>query len=195
MRWDNAFACQAKIHSFCGRFHKVLSKWNPRYIHFTLLSSVLGHYICLQDQTVHGCDHGRPDHSPPWDGPRAVFSAVQRPTLVLPWRSQPWLPRGHWWCTGPICVHTQTSGKHRPPGESGKQPWYVTSSACGTALILKMSLFLSLTPESDINFLLSMALDKIAFLPFGYLMDQWRWKVFDGRISSSEYNKEWWNLR
>ncbi|XP_008300961.1 angiotensin-converting enzyme [Stegastes partitus] len=50
-------------------------------------------------------------------------------------------------------------------------------------------------PESDINFLMSMALDKIAFLPFGYLMDQWRWKVFDGRIPSTEYNKEWWNLR
>ncbi|XP_032430113.1 angiotensin-converting enzyme [Xiphophorus hellerii] len=49
--------------------------------------------------------------------------------------------------------------------------------------------------ESDINFLMSMALDKIAFLPFGYLMDQWRWKVFDGRIPSSDYNKEWWNLR
>ncbi|KAJ3608492.1 hypothetical protein NHX12_025539 [Muraenolepis orangiensis] len=50
-------------------------------------------------------------------------------------------------------------------------------------------------PESDINFLMSIALDKIAFLPFGYLMDQWRWKVFDGRIPASEYNKEWWNLR
>ncbi|XP_051968866.1 angiotensin-converting enzyme-like isoform X2 [Xyrauchen texanus] len=49
--------------------------------------------------------------------------------------------------------------------------------------------------ESTINFLMNIALDKIAFLPFGYLMDQWRWKVFDGRISSSEYNKEWWNLR
>ncbi|KAI7797162.1 putative angiotensin-converting enzyme [Triplophysa rosa] len=49
--------------------------------------------------------------------------------------------------------------------------------------------------ESTINFLMSIALDKIAFLPFGYLMDQWRWKVFDGRISSTEYNKEWWNLR
>lgn len=49
--------------------------------------------------------------------------------------------------------------------------------------------------ESTINFLMSIALDKIAFLPFGFLMDQWRWKVFDGRISSSEYNKEWWNLR
>ncbi|XP_051925575.1 angiotensin-converting enzyme [Hippocampus zosterae] len=49
--------------------------------------------------------------------------------------------------------------------------------------------------ESDINFLMNMALDKIAFLPFGYLMDQWRWKVFDGRIPPSDYNKEWWNLR
>nr|XP_033774941.1 angiotensin-converting enzyme [Geotrypetes seraphini] len=49
--------------------------------------------------------------------------------------------------------------------------------------------------ESDINYLMSMALDKIAFLPFGYLMDQWRWKVFDGRIPDSEYNQQWWNLR
>ncbi|MBN3296564.1 angiotensin-converting enzyme [Amia ocellicauda] len=49
--------------------------------------------------------------------------------------------------------------------------------------------------DSDINYLMSIALDKIAFLPFGYLMDQWRWKVFDGRITEQEYNKEWWNLR
>uniref|UniRef100_A0A673G0M1 Angiotensin-converting enzyme n=1 Tax=Sinocyclocheilus rhinocerous TaxID=307959 RepID=A0A673G0M1_9TELE len=49
--------------------------------------------------------------------------------------------------------------------------------------------------EDNKDVLMSIALDKIAFLPFGYLMDQWRWKVFDGRISSSEYNKEWWNLR
>ncbi|XP_053309980.1 angiotensin-converting enzyme [Spea bombifrons] len=49
--------------------------------------------------------------------------------------------------------------------------------------------------ESDINYLMSVALDKIAFLPFGYLMDQWRWKVFDGRTPNSEYNQQWWNLR
>uniref|UniRef100_A0A8B9ZHT4 Angiotensin-converting enzyme n=1 Tax=Anas platyrhynchos TaxID=8839 RepID=A0A8B9ZHT4_ANAPL len=49
--------------------------------------------------------------------------------------------------------------------------------------------------ESDINYLMSVALDKIAFLPFGYLMDQWRWKVFDGRIKEDEYNQQWWNLR
>ncbi|XP_059494632.1 angiotensin-converting enzyme [Stegostoma tigrinum] len=48
---------------------------------------------------------------------------------------------------------------------------------------------------SDINYLMSIALDKIAFLPFGYLMDQWRWKVFDGRIPKDIYNQEWWNLR
>ncbi|XP_019379146.1 PREDICTED: angiotensin-converting enzyme isoform X3 [Gavialis gangeticus] len=49
--------------------------------------------------------------------------------------------------------------------------------------------------ESDINYLMSIALDKIAFVPFGYLMDQWRWKVFDGRIKEDEYNQQWWNLR
>ncbi|XP_072417140.1 angiotensin-converting enzyme isoform X2 [Chiloscyllium punctatum] len=49
--------------------------------------------------------------------------------------------------------------------------------------------------ESDINYLMSIALDKIAFLPFSYLMDQWRWKVFDGRIPEDVYNQEWWNLR
>uniref|UniRef100_A0A8C5N3T6 Angiotensin-converting enzyme n=1 Tax=Leptobrachium leishanense TaxID=445787 RepID=A0A8C5N3T6_9ANUR len=49
--------------------------------------------------------------------------------------------------------------------------------------------------ESDINYLMSIALDKIAFLPFGYLMDQWRWKVFDGRTPDTEYNQQWWNLR
>lgn len=42
---------------------------------------------------------------------------------------------------------------------------------------------------------MSIALDKIAFLPFGYLMDQWRWKVFDGRIKEDEFNQQWWNLR
>ncbi|XP_066299955.1 angiotensin-converting enzyme-like [Branchiostoma lanceolatum] len=49
--------------------------------------------------------------------------------------------------------------------------------------------------ESDINFLMSMALDKISFLPFGYLMDQWRWGVFNGSITPETYNQEWWKLR
>jgi len=49
--------------------------------------------------------------------------------------------------------------------------------------------------EADIPLLLRQALDKVAFLPFGLLIDQWRWKVFSGQIKPSEYNKAWWDLR
>jgi peptidyl-dipeptidase A len=50
-------------------------------------------------------------------------------------------------------------------------------------------------PSADIGFLLNRALDKVAFLPFGYLVDQWRWKVFSGEIGPNDYNKAWWDLR
>ncbi|HET9767559.1 MAG TPA: M2 family metallopeptidase [Thermoanaerobaculia bacterium] len=43
--------------------------------------------------------------------------------------------------------------------------------------------------------LLRMALDKIAFLPFGLVVDQWRWKVFSGEITPDHYNAAWWELR
>ena len=49
--------------------------------------------------------------------------------------------------------------------------------------------------ESTINYQLSIALDKLAFLPFGYLMDLWRWDVFSGKAHSSEINRRWWELR
>src|SRR5262245_30224272 len=47
----------------------------------------------------------------------------------------------------------------------------------------------------DIGLLLSRALEKVSFLPFGLLIDQWRWKVFSGEISPADYNKAWWDLR
>jgi peptidyl-dipeptidase A len=50
-------------------------------------------------------------------------------------------------------------------------------------------------PSADIGFLLNRALDKVAFLPFGYLVDQWRWKVFSGEVKPDSYNKAWWDLR
>ena len=49
--------------------------------------------------------------------------------------------------------------------------------------------------NADLGFLLNRALDKVAFLPFGYLVDQWRWKVFSGEIGPNDYNKAWWELR
>ena len=50
-------------------------------------------------------------------------------------------------------------------------------------------------PEKDLGLLMRLALDKIAFLPFGLLVDQWRWKVFSGEISPDEYTSGWWRLR
>ncbi|XP_076067701.1 angiotensin-converting enzyme-like [Oratosquilla oratoria] len=50
-------------------------------------------------------------------------------------------------------------------------------------------------PQADINFLMSMALDKIVFLPFGYLMDLWRWDVFSGKTKEKDWNCAWWKLR
>jgi peptidyl-dipeptidase A len=50
-------------------------------------------------------------------------------------------------------------------------------------------------PEGDIGLLLGRALDKVAFIPFGYLVDQWRWKVFAGEVGPQDYDKLWWELR
>jgi len=50
-------------------------------------------------------------------------------------------------------------------------------------------------PEADIPILLRQALDKVAFLPFGLLIDKWRWQVFSGEVGPNDYNKAWWNLR
>ncbi len=49
--------------------------------------------------------------------------------------------------------------------------------------------------SADIGLLLHLALDKVAFLPFGYLVDQWRWKVFSGEVTPENYNRAWWELR
>jgi peptidyl-dipeptidase A len=42
---------------------------------------------------------------------------------------------------------------------------------------------------------MKMALDKVAFLPFGLLIDKWRWDVFAGKTPKDKYNQAWWELR
>ena len=49
--------------------------------------------------------------------------------------------------------------------------------------------------SADVALLLRTALDKVAFLPFGLVIDQWRWKVFSGEVSPERYNAAWWDLR
>ena len=46
-----------------------------------------------------------------------------------------------------------------------------------------------------VNVQLKDALEKIAFLPFGKLIDQWRWDVFSGKVQPKDYNAAWWELR
>jgi len=49
--------------------------------------------------------------------------------------------------------------------------------------------------DKDIGLLLRQAMDKVAFLPFGLLVDKWRWGVFDGSIQPADYNSAWTDLR
>jgi peptidyl-dipeptidase A len=50
-------------------------------------------------------------------------------------------------------------------------------------------------PKATVNAQMKWALNKIVFLPWGKLVDQWRWKVFSGEIKPAQYNAAWWNLR
>jgi len=87
---------------------------------------------------------------------------------------------------------------------------YANSANDGFHEALGDTIALSVTPEylnqigmldkvpdasGDIGLLMKMALDKVAFLPFGLLVDQWRWKVFSGEAKPEDYNKVWWELR
>ncbi|WOK37020.1 M2 family metallopeptidase [Sphingomonas sp. C3-2] len=49
--------------------------------------------------------------------------------------------------------------------------------------------------DKDLGLLLRQAMDKVAFLPFGLLVDKWRWGVFSGQIPANHYNKAWTDLR
>jgi peptidyl-dipeptidase A len=62
---------------------------------------------------------------------------------------------------------------------------------------LKQAGLLGALPSAaaDTAALLRQALDKVAFLPFGLLIDQWRWQVFSGAVTPANYNRAWWDLR
>lgn len=49
--------------------------------------------------------------------------------------------------------------------------------------------------EAQINALMQMALERVAFLPFGLLIDKWRWDVYDGNVTKENWNERWWHYR
>jgi peptidyl-dipeptidase A len=89
----------------------------------------------------------------------------------------------------PLFQSSANDGFHEAVGD--------TIALSVTPEYLKQIGLIDVVPASsqDVDYLLQQALEKVAFLPFGLLVDKWRWGVFSGQIKSEEYNKAWWELR
>ncbi|MGE0103841.1 MAG: M2 family metallopeptidase [Blastocatellales bacterium] len=107
-------------------------------------------------------------------------------------------------------IHHELGHNYYQMAYAPQPPLFQGSANDGFHEAIGDTIALSVTPEylkqigmidkvpdesADIDLLLRMALEKVSFLPFGYLVDQWRWKVFSGEVSPGDYNKSWWELR
>jgi len=107
-------------------------------------------------------------------------------------------------------VHHELGHNYYQMAYAGQPPMFQGGANDGFHEAIGDAVALSVTPEyfkrlgfittvpdasADTGLLLRSALDKVAFLPFGYLVDQWRWKVFSGEVGPNDYNRAWWELR
>ena len=109
-----------------------------------------------------------------------------------------------------VVIHHELGHNYYQRAYRGQDPLFRDSANDGFHEGLGDTVALSITPEylvrvglldsapdadADIGLLLLRALDKVAFLPFGLLVDQWRWQVFSGEVAPDAYNAAWWELR
>jgi peptidyl-dipeptidase A len=109
-----------------------------------------------------------------------------------------------------LTIHHELGHNFYQRAYSPQPPLFRDSANDGFHEAVGDTIALSITPEylvklgllgkapdttKDIGLLLHRALEKIAFLPFGLVIDQWRWKVFSGEIPPEKYNQTWWQLR
>ena len=109
-----------------------------------------------------------------------------------------------------VTIHHELGHNYYQRAYQQQSPLHRTSANDGFHEGIGDTIALSITPEylaevgllrrvppadRDLGLLLRLALDKVAFLPFGLMVDQWRWKVFSGEIGPEEYNSGWWDLR
>ena len=109
-----------------------------------------------------------------------------------------------------LTIHHELGHNFYQRAYSKQPPAFRDSANDGFHEAVGDTIALSITPEylvklglldqapdtsKDIGLLLHRALEKIAFLPFGLVIDQWRWKVFSGEIPPDKYNQTWWQLR
>ena len=109
-----------------------------------------------------------------------------------------------------VTVHHELGHNFYQRAYNQQSPFHQNSANDGFHEGIGDTVALSITPEylvqvglldqlppsgGDLGLLMRMALDKVAFLPFGLLVDQWRWKTFSGEIAPADYNAGWWELR
>ena len=109
-----------------------------------------------------------------------------------------------------VTIHHELGHNYYQRAYRGQDPLYRTGANDGFHEGIGDTIALSITPEylvqvglldrapspdDDLALLMRQALDKIAFLPFGLLVDQWRWQVFSGAVPPERYNTAWWELR
>ena len=109
-----------------------------------------------------------------------------------------------------VTIHHELGHNYYQRAYQRQSPLHRTSANDGFHEGIGDTIALSITPEylaevgllrrvppadRDLGLLLRLALDKVAFLPFGLMVDQWRWKVFSGEIGPEGYNEGWWDLR
>ena len=107
-------------------------------------------------------------------------------------------------------IHHELGHNYYQRAYNQQPPLFQTSANDGFHEAVGDTIALSVTPEylktigligevppssGDTDYLLRQALEKVAFLPFGLVIDKWRWDVFSGKVKPEEYNKAWWALR
>lgn len=107
-------------------------------------------------------------------------------------------------------IHHELGHNFYQRAYDGQPPLFQNSANDGFHEAVGDTIALSVTPEylkkiglidavpddsGDVDYLLQQALEKVAFLPFGLVVDKWRWEVFAGRVKPEAYNKAWWELR
>ena len=108
-----------------------------------------------------------------------------------------------------VTVHHELGHNFYQRAYKNQPPLFRDSANDGFHEALGDTLALSITPAylakigflpsepkdaNDVDLLLRRALEKISFLPFGLMVDQWRWQVFSGKVTPDHYNQAWWDL-
>jgi peptidyl-dipeptidase A len=111
-----------------------------------------------------------------------------------------------------ITIHHELGHNYYQRAYQKQDPLYLNGANDGFHEAIGDFIALSITPQylvdinlldkskvpsadKDLGLLLRQAMDKVAFLPFGLLIDRWRWGVFDGSIKPADYNKAWTDMR